>query len=188
MDFFKVSEVSSKEGITVAPRFLVKRSEDLMVRGKSFYAVWDEAAGLWSTNEYDVARLVDDELQASRDKIGPMAQVRWMSNFSTNSWKNFKSFLSNVPDWSKPLDSKVVFQNTPVNRKDYASKRVPYPLEAGPIEAYDELMRTLYDPEERQKIEWAIGAIVSGDSKKIQKFMVLYGLSGSGKSTVLNII
>ena len=188
MDFFKVSEVSSKEGITVAPRFLVKRSEDLMVRGKSFYAVWDEAAGLWSTNEYDVARLVDDELQASRDKIGPMAQVRWMSNFSTNSWKNFKSFLSNVPDWSKPLDSKVIFQNTPVNRKDYASKRVPYPLEAGPIEAYDELMRTLYDPEERQKLEWAIGAIVSGDSKKIQKFMVLYGLSGSGKSTVLNII
>ena len=40
---------------------------------------------------------------------------------------------------------------------------------------------TLYDPEERQKLEWAIGAIISGDSKKIQKFIVLYGAAGTGK-------
>ena len=38
------------------------------------------------------------------------------------------------------------------------------------------------------KIEWAIGAVISGDSKKIQKFLVFYGPGGSGKSTVLNII
>jgi hypothetical protein len=46
----------------------------------------------------------------------------------------------------------------------------------------------LYAPEERAKIEWSIGAVVSGDSKKIQKFLVLYGPAGTGKSTVLNII
>ena len=28
------------------------------------------------------------------------------------------------------------------------------------------LMTTLYTPEEREKIEWAIGSIVNGDSKK----------------------
>ena len=49
-------------------------------------------------------------------------------------------------------------------------------------------MSTLYSEEERTKIEWAIGSIVSGDSKKLQKFMVLYGAAGTGKSTVLNII
>ena len=49
-------------------------------------------------------------------------------------------------------------------------------------------MQTLYSPEEREKIEWCIGSIVNGDSKTIQKFMVLYGPPGSGKSTVLNII
>ena len=49
-------------------------------------------------------------------------------------------------------------------------------------------MSTLYSKEERHKIEWAIGSIVTGDSKKIQKFMVLYGAAGTGKSTVLNII
>lgn len=31
-------------------------------------------------------------------------------------------------------------------------------------------MSTLYSDEERHKIEWAIGSIVSGDSKKLQNF------------------
>lgn len=75
--------------------------------------------------------------------------------------------------------------------RDFAlngSKRLPYVLEPGNIDAYDELMQTLYSPDEREKIEWCIGSIVNGDSKTIQKFMVLYGPPGSGKSTVLNII
>ena len=49
-------------------------------------------------------------------------------------------------------------------------------------------MSVLYSPAERHKIEWAIGSIITGDSKDLQKFMVLYGPPGSGKSTVLNII
>jgi replication-associated recombination protein RarA len=47
---------------------------------------------------------------------------------------------------------------------------------------------TLYSVGERAKIEWAIGSIVAGDSKKIQKFVVFYGSAGTGKSTILNII
>ena len=35
---------------------------------------------------------------------------------------------------------------------------------------------------------FTIGSIVCGESKKLQKFMVLYGAAGTGKSTVLNII
>lgn len=86
------------------------------------------------------------------------------------------------------LDDKLIFSNTKTSKTDYASKRLDYPLEAGDISAYDTLISTLYSEEERMKIEWAIGAIVSGASKKIQKFMVLYGAAGTGKSTILNII
>ena len=46
----------------------------------------------------------------------------------------------------------------------------------------------MYDEEERHKIEWAIGAIVTGDSKHIQKFITMYGAPGTGKSTILNVI
>ena len=83
------------------------------------------------------------------------------------------------------LDDTLIFANTPVKKESYASKRLPYLLEEGSISAYDELMSTLYSPEERQKIEWAVGAIVNGDSRKIQKFLVLYGPPGSGKSCLL---
>ncbi len=47
--------------------------------------------------------------------------------------------------------------------------------------SYDKLMSVLYSPAERHKIEWAIGSVVSGDSKRLQKFMVLYGAAGTGK-------
>lgn len=86
------------------------------------------------------------------------------------------------------LDEKIIFSNDPVNKKDFASKRLSYPLAAGDISAYDNLIGTLYSPEERHKLEWAIGSVVSGDSKTIQKFLVLYGEAGTGKSTVLNIV
>ena len=69
------------------------------------------------------------------------------------------------------LDEKLIFSNAKTNKKDYASKKLSYPLEKGDISAYNKLMSTLYSEEERHKIEWAIGSIVSGDSKKIQKFM-----------------
>lgn len=82
----------------------------------------------------------------------------------------------------------LYFQIRLRTKKDYASKKLKYPLEEGTINAYDKLMSTLYSETEREKIEWAIGSIVCGDSKKLQKFMVLYGAAGTGKSTVLNII
>ena len=102
---------------------------------------------------------------------------------------NFHKYCQKqMRDYFHMLDEKLIFANSKSNKRDYASKRLPYALEEGNIDAYDRLMSVLYTEEERHKIEWAIGSIVCGDSKKIQKFMVLYGAAGTGKSTVLNII
>ena len=63
MDFYKFRLRETKNGTTeLYPGFVVGRSTDLMVRGGQFYAIWDENEGLWSTDEYCVARLVDREL------------------------------------------------------------------------------------------------------------------------------
>ena len=86
------------------------------------------------------------------------------------------------------LDDKLIFSNTDTTKEDYASKRLTYPLEDGDYSAWDKLIGTLYSPDERHKIEWSIGSIVSGESKNIQKFMVFYGSAGTGKSTILNIV
>lgn len=197
MDFYTIASRTIEKGprkgdLELYPDYLVKRSKDLMVRAKSFYAVWDEEAGLWSTDEYDVQRLMDEELNAEADKIeaetGKRPLVKSLSSFGTNSWAQFRKYLQNISDNSHQLDDKMVFADTKVKKSDYVSKRASYPLQPGDYSAWDALMAQLYDPEERAKIEWAIGAVLSGDAKRIQKFIVLYGSAGTGKSTVLNVI
>ena len=174
------------------PDFIVKRSQDLMVQGKTFYAIWDEEKGLWSRDEYDVQRLVDAhlerEVERMREETGVNYTAKYMRSFNTNSWAQFRKFLANISDNSRPLDQKVMFSNSEIKKTDYASKHLSYALEEGDISAWDELVGTLYSVEERAKIEWAIGSIVAGESKNIQKFFVFYGPAGSGKSTILNII
>ena len=189
MDFYAIKTKEAKDGtVTVYPDFMVGRSKDLMIRGKSFYAIWDEERGIWSTDEYDVQRLVDSDLNRYAEGISVPCKVLSMKSFNTKTWSNFKSFMQNMSDNSHPLDETLIFSNTDVQKTDYASKRLPYPLENGNTEAWRELLSILYSDEERDKIEWAIGAVVSGEAKKIQKFMVFYGPAGSGKSTILNII
>ena len=196
MDFYTIKTRPGKQkGVfEVYPDFRVIRSKDLMVKGKSFYAIWDEEKGLWSTDEFDVQRLVDDDLRRERDRLEPTLaegstlSVKYMSNFSTKSWSQFQLYLKNLSDNAHTLDNMLTFSNQDVKKKDYVSKRLPYPLEPGDYSAWDELVGTLYLPEEREKLEWAIGAIVEGDAKDIQKFLVLYGKAGAGKSTILNIV
>lgn len=193
MDFFEIKErVSKNKVIDIYPDFKVTRSKDLMIRGRSFYAIWDDEKGLWSTDEYDVQRLVDKELEEYKKKLGEKTDnsihVRHMSDYSSNSWAQYRNYISHLSDNSHQLDACLTFLNTEVKKKDYVSRRLPYSLEEGVCEAYDELMSTIYNSEERAKLEWAIGAIVAGEAKDIQKFIVLYGTAGSGKSTFLNIV
>lgn len=193
MDFYQIKERSIKNGVReIYPDFIVGRSNDLMVRGKSFYAIWDEAKGLWSTDEYDVQRLVDEDLIRSQKqttlKNEGVTYLRLMKDFSSKSWANFKNYLSNVADNAQQLDTKITFSNSKRDKKDYISKHLSYPLLEGDIRSFEKIISVLYNPEERAKIEWAIGAIVSGESVNIQKFIVFYGDPGSGKSTILNII
>ena len=193
MDFYKV-RVKETKGVPQAyPDWIVDNFDDLMVRGGSFYAVWDEILGMWSTNEFDVRRLVDKELEDFVDdakRKGAIFEPLFTRNFSTGSWERFNKYVRNLPDSGNyhPLDETLTFANTEVKKKDYASKRLPYSLGQGKTDAWDELLGVLYSQEERDKIEWCIGAIVSGDSRWIQKFLVFYGPPGTGKSTVIDVI
>jgi hypothetical protein len=192
MDFYKFRTKENKNGTTeLYPGFIVGRSTDLMVRGGSFYAVWDEKTQLWSTDEYAVARLVDAELYAEANDpkhTGRMMVVRDMTSFESQSWSQFKKYISQIQDNSIILDQCLTFANDEVKKTDYRSKRLPYALAPGDYSAWDELVGTLYSKDERAKIEWIIGSIVSGDSKKIQKFGVFYGPPASGKGTVMDIM
>ena len=194
LDFMTVVGRSTKGGPEVGPKFLIKKSKDLMIRGGDFYAVWDEEQKMWSTDEDDIIRLVDDEIRKFLDKNSTKyptesTHIKFMWDSDSGSIDKWHKYCQKqMRDSYSMLDEELIFSNTELTRDKHASKKLKYPLEEGSITAYDKLISTLYTEEERHKLEWAIGSIVSGDSKTIQKFMVLYGAAGTGKSTILNII
>ena len=48
LDFLKVATRKNSRGPTeVYPKFIIKKSSDLMIRGSDFYAIWVEDRGLW---------------------------------------------------------------------------------------------------------------------------------------------
>lgn len=53
------------------------------------------------------------------------------------------------------------------------------------MKAYNELITRLYSQEDREKIEWAIGAALAGGPQKV---LVISGPPASGKSTMLRIV
>lgn len=195
IDFLMISTRLAKRGIIeIYPKFIIRNpSKHLMIRGGDFYAIWVEEKGLWSTSEQDAVDIIDAEL----DKYAKENGSRFENGYKVLHLWDAESGMIDV--WHKycqrqmrdsfhMLDEKLIFSNSKTNREDYASKRLPYPLEKGDISAWEKLTTVLYSPSERRKIEWAIGSIVSGDSRKLQKFMVFYGAAGTGKSTIIGII
>ena len=191
IDFLIVSTRSNKKGIVeIYPKFIIKRSSDLMIRGSDFYAIWIEERSLWSTDEQDALQLIDRELDIYAEKHkdsfenGYKVLHMWDAESGMiDAWHKYCQ--KQMRDHFHMLDEKLIFSNTETTKTDYASKKLPYPLETGTPDAYNQLISVLYSEEERKKIEWAIGSVVQGDSKNLQKFLVLYGSAGTGKSTVL---
>ena len=194
MDFVKIETKNTRSGIEIYPNFVLRKSSDLMIRGSDFYAVWNEDLGLWTTDEQYVIDLIDSMLENAAKSLSaknPDANicVKYMWDASSGSMDRWLKYCQKqTRDNYQPLDENITFCDTKPDKKAHASKRLGYPLKEMPIPNYNKIMSTLYDPEERHKLEWAIGAVVTGASKTIQKFFVLYGAAGTGKSTVLNII
>ena len=191
MDFYRICERTTKSGkVEIYPEFLVGRSRDILIQGRDFQAIWDEEKGLWSTDEFDVATFVDRSLFEHQKKLNGQLEtvVKPLSNYSNGLWTSFQTWKSRLPDNGQELNSKLIFADSKPRKEDYATARLPYSLEDGTPDAWGRLIGVLYDEDARRKLEWLIGSIVAGDSKRIQKFAVLYGPPGSGKSTILNIL
>lgn len=198
MDFIKVYTREAKNnsknreaGSTeVYIDFKVFNTKDLMTRGHSFYAVYDPIKKMWIKDEMAVVRLVDAEILETVNKVKSDRPVTYglMEDYQSGNWQKYTSYIKNMPDNWKPLDDRIHFANDELTRESYATRRLPYARQPGSIENYDRLMSVLYPASERDKLEWAVGAILTGDSKHIQKFITLYGGAGSGKSTFLNIV
>lgn len=193
LDFFTIAVKNVRGKQILYPKFLIKPSKDLMIRGRDFYAVWDEENGLWSTDEDTVVRIVDRELKNAAkqyfEKYGIEPDILFMEDGDSKSVNKFHEYCrQQMRDRWKPLDNGIIFKNTEVTRDDYASHRLSYSMEPGETPNYDRFMSVIFDETNRQKCEWMIGCIIAGDSVWLQKFCVLYGAGGTGKSTLIHLI
>lgn len=200
MDFFKVCHREKQKNVggerqtvvEIFPSFSVLPSQDLMVRGKEFFAIWDPDTGFWSTDEYRARELIDQELWAYRDSLDlpedvPVT-VHSLQNFLSQTWSGWRRYLSSLPDNFHDLDGELTWASDKRERSKFATRALPYSVEPGETPSYDTLVQKLYLPEEREKFEWAIGAILAGEARDIQKFLVFYGQAGTGKSTIIGLI
>ena len=194
MKFVKICETRPKKDVVeIYPKFRAKSCDDLMIKGHDFCAVWDEDRGIWTTSQNDVVDMIDREIDkyVSEHSYGSdiVVKKKYMWDGDSGSIDKWRKYVTRqLPDNYHALDETLIFSNSPVRREDYSTKRLPYALEKGEHKAWDELVGTLYSETERHKIEWAIGSVVNGGSKKLQKFFVFYGEGGTGKSTILDIV
>ena len=166
---------------------------DLLVKGGSFYAVFDPDTNLWSQDLQRLGELIDRDIinfeNQYEESTGEKATMMLMQNTSNGCWNRYISGLRNLADSDAVLNQRIIFANDEPKREDYATVKLDYAVAKGDISSYDRLMNTLYAPAEREKLEWGIGALVDGkDVERIQKMFVIYGDPGTGKSTILNII
>lgn len=183
MDFYRIIEVEVEDRKTkqivleIYPDFRICRSKDLMIRGADFYAVWNNTTGLWSTDEYDVQDLIDLELREAyenaKERFPGTIRVKYLGNFSSGIWLKFQQYIKSISDSYHQLDESLTFSDEEVRKEDFVSRRLPYSLNDQDCPSYEELIGTLYNTKEREKLEWSIGSIVCGDSRTIQKFSVL---------------
>lgn len=192
MDFYEIEAMPMRgqSGLMeVAPRFVNLNSRDIMLRDGDFVAIWNPKTGLWSRNEFDVIDIVDGDVSDYVAKSGaPNLFPKFCRRDTDGVWKRYRQWTKNMVDTDHPLDRMPVFADTPIRQEDHVAYRLPYSLEDGEPTYWIKLVSTLYDPSERQKIEWVIGSVLTGDCRKIDKFLVFYGDPGSGKSTILNVM
>ena len=191
MDFYTIEAIRNGHGrIEISPSLRVIKSKDLMIKGGKFYAFWDDANSIWCTDMYRLYECIDNDIQKFLEDKPEFKheKVNYMRTYKSQAAKEFEQYVRLLPDNWHSLDDTVTFLSEKIGREDYKSRRLPYDPKKGDISAYEELVNVLYFPEEREKIEWAIGSILCGESKDIQKFMVLYGNAGTGKSTIMNMI
>ena len=155
MDFLEIIEKRTTNNsktrqagtIDIYPDFKVCKSKDLMVRGHSFYAIWDQKQSVWITDEMEVARLVDQELYNYREqKLGgeENVNIRTLGSYSSGSWNQWIKYIKSMPDNYHEINSRILFANDKITKTSYSTHNLPYSLEPGSTKAYDRLMSVLY--------------------------------------------
>lgn len=175
----------------ISPAFSIIRRKDLMTKGGKFEAFYNEKTNLWCDDIIELCEQIDDKLEEEENRVNQVFngyKYIPISISSTHKWDDFVKYVKNLNDKFVTLNPKITFADQETKREDYVMNKLDYVMAPGDYSAWDTLVSRLYTPEDKQKIEWAIGALISGDSRKIQKCIFIEGQPGKGKSTIFEIM
>ena len=175
---------------------------DLIIKGKQFYGAYNEKTKMWVTDEVALFRMIDDKMKDYAEEHfkdprssryywqGSEIIIDFINDSTSGELRRARTWLNDLPkELNKgDLDCRVTFADEEVTMKDLRSKRLSYTPANIPTPYYDKFMSTCFDEFNREKLEWAVGSILCGESTKLQKFIAIYGKPGTGKSTFLNIL
>lgn len=178
--------------VLVRPDFLYSGVNDLVVRGQSFYGVW--CKDHWSTSIDDLIRAVDFETRqeyikakkkfADSDKV---VMPAYMNEDDSGLREKFEKYVKKMNNSDTKFNTTIMFAEDIPTREDYSTTKLSYSPKEGVTDNFDELVDILYEPEEKKKILWFMGAALTNSMPDIQKFMYLYGGKGTGKGTIISI-
>lgn len=194
LDFMNIQVKMGKNGTTIKPLFnITVESSDILVKGKTFYGIWDEHHNKWITKFERATKLIDEEIDDFAKKyIGEhpneSVHVEYLREDTNGSAIRFANFVKNKSDCGVTFNNKIIFSDQETKKEDHCTTKAKYAVADGSRENYEKLISTLYAPEERHKLEWLIGAVIAGENLNVQKFGVMYGPPGSGKSTMVEIM
>lgn len=198
MDFVKIDVIvdHKKETITAMPNFLPIGQRDLLIRKDQLYGYWDGTK--WhGGNDSDVEesmllsidRLTWQKAEEEKKKYPEYKlSVKQLGNYNDGLFSKYRKFSKEIKQTNIILDRKIRFRGENLKREDYATFTLDYAPEEGPSPVFDQMINTWYNPSDVNKIMWAIGCILSGDTANVQKFLYLYGAKGEGKGSVIKIL
>lgn len=195
MDFYEIkykklkSHNRSADG-EISPDFLHVETKDIVCKGGTMYAFWNGT--MWDTSMIHLVKQIDKDIFDYKKKLlekNPegVYEVKTMRSNSSGKRKEFENYTGLMPQSDIQFNTKIIFSNQVPKREDYSTSILEYTPAKGDTTNFDTLMDRLYSPEEKLKIQWFMGALLTNSMANIQKFMFLYGGKGTGKGTVLKI-
>ena len=181
-DFYKVYaegpfDKRSQYDYEIKVSFNYVHNRDLIVRGGTFAYYWDGEQ--WRDSLAELVLTIDHTIKTKLDEIkknNPGADVKYglAENSESGIVTKFQKYCQDLQNKEIAFNTKIFFDNQTPKRDDYSTIQLNYHPEKGKCPNFDELAGILYAPEELTKILWALGALLTGDMPKIQKFLYLF--------------
>lgn len=195
MDFYtiktkKQSSNNRNSDIIVYPDFRYAGIKDLVCKGGQLYAFWMD--GKWHTDLDLLIVKIDQDIRAKKKEIEAenphlIVAARYFNDNESNIRKAFEQYTGMMKQSEIAFNTTILFSEDIPEREDYSTNQLDYTPTEGPTEAFDEMFDLLYKPEELDKILWFMGALLTNNMARIQKFIYLYGGKGAGKGTIIKI-